>query len=74
MKTYVDTILLSFGIYLLIGLIFSFLFLWKGITKVDPNSKGSSLGTRLMFLPAMTVFWILFLRKWLTASSNDSNT
>ncbi len=53
------------GIYLLSGAIFSIFFLWKGIGKVDVGTNESGLFFKLLLFPAMTVFWVVFLRKWL---------
>lgn len=65
MEPIISNILLIIGIYLALGVVFSILFLWKGITKVDAATEGSGLFFKVLLFPAMTVFWIFFLRKWL---------
>jgi len=68
MESIVTSLFSILGIYLLLGAIFSIFFLWKGIGKVDAGTNGSGLVFKLMLFPAMTVFWVIFLRKWLKAN------
>ena len=65
MESFVSILLLVVAIYMLIGLCFSMLFLWKGIGKVDANAKGIGISLKLLLLPGVIVFWIFFLIKWL---------
>jgi hypothetical protein len=53
------------GLYLLLGLLFSLVFLWKGLNRVDPTTKGSSFYFKLLIIPGMIVFWIFFLGRWI---------
>ncbi len=68
MEFFISTLLLFIGIYLLIGVLFSILFLWKGITNVDPDTKGSGVFFKILLFPGICVFWILFLIKWMKRS------
>ncbi|MEM1120855.1 MAG: hypothetical protein AAGJ18_10435 [Bacteroidota bacterium] len=52
------------GLYLLLGFVFSLLFLWKGLEKVDEGAKGTSRFFKLLLVPGLCVFWVLFLKKW----------
>lgn len=65
-----DSVLLAlsiFGGYLALGLVFSLLFLWRGLSKVDEDAKGSSFGFKLLLLPGLCFFWPQFLIKWIQA-------
>jgi len=68
METFVSILLLIIGIYLLLGVFFAIIFLWKGLNKVDNGTEGSGLFLKVLLFPGMTVFWITFLRKWLKAT------
>lgn len=65
MESFVSILLFLVATYLLIGLLFSIFFLWKGISKVDANATGISISLKLLLLPGIIVFWIVFLIKWL---------
>ena len=60
------------GLYLLLGLVFTLLFLWKGLTKVDEGAKGTSWFFKLLIFPGMCLFWVLFLRKWIKSARKSS--
>lgn len=51
-------------IYLLFGLLFSLIFVWKGLSKVDPAVKGSSFWFKAIIFPGLCAFWPLMLYKW----------
>ena len=53
-----------FYLYLLPGVIFAALFLWRGIDKVDETAKGISWKTRALFFPGIVALWPVFWRKW----------
>lgn len=67
MENLVSYVLVFFAIYLLFGLLFSILFLWKGVDKVDANAAGVGISLKLLLLPGTMVFWVVFLIKWLKA-------
>lgn len=52
-------------VYLLLGMLFSILFIWKGLTKVDPATQGSSIWFKLIIFPGLCAFWPLLLFKWI---------
>ena len=54
--------------YLVCGLVFAIAFITKGIYKIDAGSHGSAIGFRLIIIPGVMVFWVLFLKKWIKAS------
>lgn len=53
------------ALYLVAGVLFAVFFLSKGIQKVDPTTKGSSLGFRIIILPGIVVLWPVLLQKWM---------
>ena len=52
------------GVYAGAGLLFAIAFLTVGISHVDPDSKGSGVGFRLIILPGVTAFWPVLLSRW----------
>lgn len=56
------------GLYVLLGVLFAILFLWKGISQVDPGIEGKAIGLRLLLFPGMVAFWPVFLRKWINTT------
>jgi hypothetical protein len=57
------------GVYAGAGLLFAIAFLTVGISQVDPNSKGSGLGFRLIVLPGVAALWPLLLTRWVRKGS-----
>ncbi len=51
-----------FYIYLLIGLVFSIYFFFKGLKKVDATASQSSLLTKAFWLPGIILLWPLLLK------------
>ena len=70
MDYFVSIVGLGFLIYLVLGIIFSILFLWKGVSKVDPGTIGSGFFFKVLTFPGMCFFWILFLKKWIKSSKS----
>ena len=54
-------------IYLLIGLVFYFPFIWKGIYLIDEGAQGSPKAFFLLILPGTLAFWPVLLAKWRNA-------
>jgi len=57
----VETIL---AVYLWTGLLFAIAFLTVGAQRIDPAAKGSTLGFRVLILPATIALWPWLLAKW----------
>ena len=57
------------GLYLLVGAIFSVIFLLKGLEKVDADAKGTSWSFKLLIFPGLCVFWVKFLLDWIKVKS-----
>ena len=58
-----ESILLIFGIYLAVGLLFGIFFAWQGVKLLDPVANGSPFTFRLLVIPGATALWPLLLTK-----------
>lgn len=72
MENTLSLLFTGLGIYLLLGFLFAIIVQFKGLNQIDPATKGSGWGFKLLILPGLTVFWILFLIKWIKSSANES--
>ena len=52
------------GVYSGIGLLFAIAFLTVGISQVDPDSKDSGVGFRLIILPGVAALWPVLFARW----------
>ena len=52
------------SVYSGIGLLFAIAFLTVGISQVDPDSKGSGVGFRLIILPGVAALWPVLFTRW----------
>lgn len=64
-----ESILLIFGIYLAVGLLFGIFFAWKGVKLLDPVADDSSFTFRLLVIPGATALWPVLLIKLLKGNS-----
>jgi len=55
-------LLIAYG---LLGVLFAVVFVTKGISRVDPVTKGSGAGFRLIVLPGSAALWPLLLVRWI---------
>ena len=63
-------ILYCIGAYLVLGFLFSLVFISKWIHIVDEASHETSWSFKLTILPGCIVFWPVLLKKYLNAKSN----
>ena len=63
----INIIFICIGIYLLCGLVFSVIFISKGLQVLDEGSHGAGIGFKLIIIPGCMVFWPLLLKKWMRA-------
>ncbi|WOR15506.1 hypothetical protein RYZ27_02380 [Hyphomonas sp. FCG-A18] len=63
-----NIIVTGFGVYLLIGLLVGFAYMFGGAGKIDPAAKGKGLPlrVRLLILPGIIGLWPMMLTKLLT--------
>jgi len=54
------------GIYLACGFVFAvaFLFVLRGVDRIDPSAREGTWGFRLAVLPGVAALWPLFARRW----------
>jgi len=57
-------LLVTVGIYLVIGLIFYVALSIKGFDKIDPGTRNSGIGFKLILVPGILVFWPILWKKW----------
>ncbi|MEM8981381.1 MAG: hypothetical protein AAGC71_00040 [Pseudomonadota bacterium] len=51
--------------YLAAGFIFAIAFVIRGVSAIDPGAVGSSVGFRLLLMPAAVLLWPLLAVRWL---------
>lgn len=52
------------ALYLLGGVLFTVMFLVRGLATVDPQAQGSSWGFRLLITPGVVALWWWLLWRW----------
>ena len=60
-----QSLVMLFGIYATVGLLFAIAFVTKGVARVDPVAAGAGWGFRLLILPGAAALWPLLLGRWL---------
>ena len=61
----VTAVLNGVALYAAAGVVFVFVFLLLGITRIDSGAKGAGLGFRLLIVPGLIALWPLMLIRWL---------
>ncbi len=62
-----------FYLYLGLGLLFAFWFLFGGaIGRIDHQMQEASWRVRLLLLPGTTALWVVLLLKWLKTPKHGS--
>lgn len=64
MESIVGILFSLFALYLLVGLIFYFIFLSKGMKTIDDATDGVKVGFKLLILPGTLLLWPFLLAKW----------
>lgn len=64
MEEIISILLMLLSAYLVIGILFSVLFIFMGLTKVDRGVEGSWKLFKVLIFPGLVAFWPLFLIKW----------
>ena len=60
--------------YLAIGAVAAVPFVVRGVRRVDPRAHGSSLGFRLVILPACVALWPLVVARWFRQGPPEERT
>jgi len=58
-----------FEAYALAGLAFAFMFLPRGVTRVDPRVAAAPKTLRLLILPGIVALWPVFAWRWITGAN-----
>ena len=56
-------------LYAGMGFMFAIAFVARGVSRVDGQAAGASLGFRLIILPGVTALWPVLLHRWVRARS-----
>lgn len=64
----------ALGLYAALGILFSAVFVLRGIERVDPGAHGSGWGFRLMVLPGVVALWPLLFGRWVRRSGQPSES
>ncbi len=67
----IDLIFTIAGIYLICGFVFALAFVFKGARVIDEVARDSTLGFKIIIIPASMVFWPLLLIKWIRVYKNQ---
>ena len=61
----VDGLLLLMGVYLVVGIFFSFYFLFKGMVKLDDGTANTPWHFKLLIWPGTVLMWSVLLTRML---------
>ena len=64
-----NMLVLSAGIYLTIGFLFSIPFAFFGTGKIDSAARGATLGFKLLIIPGSMALWPLLAWRWIKGVS-----
>ena len=56
-------------LYAAMGCVFAIAFVARGVSRIDGQAAGASLGFRLIILPGVTALWPVLLDRWIRARS-----
>ena len=59
----------AFYLYISLGVAFAIAFVTIGVSRVDSQAIGSSLGFRILIFPGSVALWPLLLRRWMAGKS-----
>lgn len=59
-----EAITALFTVYGSAGLLFAVAFVTRGLSRVDPQTRGASWFFRLLLLPGAAAFWPWLLLRW----------
>ena len=51
-------------VYVAIGLVFSIIFVFTGVGRIDESAKGAPLAFRLLIIPGAAALWPILLLRW----------
>jgi len=65
--TWAELLVSAVAAYALVGIIFAFAFVTRGVGVVDADARGAPVGFRVLIFPASAALWPLLTRRWLAA-------
>lgn len=68
MYTIISILLLMALLYVLVGLVFTAIFIFRGLEKIDEATQNASAGFKIIIIPGCIVLWPFLLKKWIHAS------
>lgn len=63
-ETIVSILLMAAGVYLLIGIVFYFPFIKKGVHTFDGGVKEAPVFMKILIFPGTVALWPILLKKW----------
>jgi hypothetical protein len=64
MVAFASLLTIALGLYVLVGLLFAVPFVLRGVHRIDPVARESTLGFRLIILPGAVALWPLLAVRW----------
>lgn len=64
-ETVVSVLLIAIGIYLLIGIVFYFPFISKGVHTFDDGVRSAPVFMKILIFPGTVALWPILLKKWM---------
>ena len=55
-------------LYVVAGVLFALVFLWRGIHVVDHRVVGAPFSMRVLILPGLVALWPVFARRWVSGA------
>lgn len=59
----------AFATYLLCGMVFAAVFLWRWVGRLDPLAAHGTFGFRMLVFPGVTALWPLFVMRLVRRAS-----
>lgn len=73
LENIIALIFLVLGLYILAGVVFGLIFIFKWVDQVDAGAGGTRTGFRLIILPGVIAFWPVLLKRYLNSRNQSRN-
>lgn len=64
LETLASALVTVIGLYLLVGILFAVVFVWRGLGRIDPAAREGTWGFRVLVFPGAMALWPLLLGRW----------
>ena len=64
LEIFAKAMVYTLAVYASLGLVFAVPFVWLGVWRLDSEAQGSGIGFRLLILPGVAAFWLMFAYRW----------